>query len=791
MFRNFSRSKSSNRSSSSSSHSRRGSEHKTDLAITAPKQIVRALNPYKSERPEELSFAQNDFFYVTDDPAGDWFVAFNPLQNTRGLVPISYFEVVQRQDPHAVPVSQARRPQSRGQVNTSGVASIHSRNGSAESQRSYNTSFGTSKNSPHKTLNTHGGGAPYAVRTGSTGSNSSRPRSGARLAIYGFVLYDFQAERNDELTVSAGESIVIVAQSTEEWFVAKPIGRLGGPGLIPVSYVELREVGTDEILLDVSGAIQRAGLPQVDEWKRKLAEYKASSIPLGRFGDSPSSAAAAQTRGHNHNGSYGGLMGVASAGPGGSAGPGPNAASGSTAPGGANVGAGAGSGAGSGSGSVSRNVSGGSTSHGGATAVTTGGPHAPTSTAGVFSPTTPYVLSAKVDKFAINGGRYWYLVKVQMSNYKHRNLCRYYQDFYDFQIKLLEQFPEEAGRTGKQRTLPFMPGPLTLLSHTMTSQRRANLDEYVHELIRMPPYISQSPVVLDLFGVHPGDIERDAPTDEVPQPVDEEANEHYSGDVADGTDSNSESSNTANVTNTPTTTNNSNGSNRDISRSGTDPASHSHTHSRTNPSTTNPPNMNPQSVHTPHAQPSKTPSTQPPAQVSTQQQHQQVLAQEQRNIQAEQMQRLELQDHEQHGRDQQQGSQPRKLSEGSSSQSKYGQFPEGNVSTASVDDIYAQRSGSTDTTATRTQYGDRNASLQKPTSNGYKIKVYAHDEVFAIRMPVESSFSDIFEKIASRLSMPNPQLYTSPEYEGAPVTTAAQFHNALAGGTKLALYLAP
>lgn len=34
------------------------------------------------------------------------------------------------------------------------------------------------------------------------------------------------------------------AQSNQEWFVAKPIGRLGGPGLIPVSYVLILNMAT-------------------------------------------------------------------------------------------------------------------------------------------------------------------------------------------------------------------------------------------------------------------------------------------------------------------------------------------------------------------------------------------------------------------------------------------------------------------------------------------------------------------------------------------------------------------
>lgn len=101
--------------------------------------------------------------------------------------------------------------------------------------------------------------------------------------VYGMVQYDFNAERPDELDAKAGEHIIIIAQSNPEWFVAKPIGRLGGPGLIPVSFIEIKDAATGEIVTDVQAAIQRAGVPKVEEWKKMAADYKNSSITLGKF----------------------------------------------------------------------------------------------------------------------------------------------------------------------------------------------------------------------------------------------------------------------------------------------------------------------------------------------------------------------------------------------------------------------------------------------------------------------------------------------------------------------------
>jgi bud emergence protein 1 len=101
--------------------------------------------------------------------------------------------------------------------------------------------------------------------------------------IYGVVMFDFAAERADELNAKAGEAIIVIAQSNPEWFVAKPIGRLGGPGLIPVSFVELRDMASDKPLANPMEAIKKAGVPKVEEWKKMAAEYKNSSITLGKF----------------------------------------------------------------------------------------------------------------------------------------------------------------------------------------------------------------------------------------------------------------------------------------------------------------------------------------------------------------------------------------------------------------------------------------------------------------------------------------------------------------------------
>ena len=117
-------------------------------------------------------------------------------------------------------------------------------------------------------------------------SAAAQSPASPRLPVYyAVVLHDFIAERADELDSKAGDTISVVAQSNREWFVAKPIGRLGRPGLIPVTFVEIRDPATGEPVQDVDALIDSGALPRVEEWKKSVMNYKANSISLGVIDD--------------------------------------------------------------------------------------------------------------------------------------------------------------------------------------------------------------------------------------------------------------------------------------------------------------------------------------------------------------------------------------------------------------------------------------------------------------------------------------------------------------------------
>ena len=225
-----------------------------------PLQVIRALYDYQpdSSNPHELGFHKGDFFHVLSrENDEDWYEACNPgVEGARGLVPVSYFETIGKTE---------------RQSTESGISTNSTVQSSQATQRSSATLVGN-----------HGEGPSMARGTVSAPVPQRGP-SGRGKMVYGTVLYDFNAERDDELSANQGESIIIIAQSTAEWFVAKPIGRLGGPGLIPITFIEIRDMTSGKIVEDPAKAIQDAGVPGVADWKRMAAEYKAGSISLGKF----------------------------------------------------------------------------------------------------------------------------------------------------------------------------------------------------------------------------------------------------------------------------------------------------------------------------------------------------------------------------------------------------------------------------------------------------------------------------------------------------------------------------
>ncbi|KAF7971047.1 hypothetical protein HWV62_22177 [Athelia sp. TMB] len=401
---------------------------KPSAAISPPQKVIRALSTYRPQAPQELPFTKGDFFYVVRDVdnQGAWFEAHNPVSGARGLVPRSMFEEFNK-NPTPIRTSQIMNPN---------------------------------------------------MVPASPGAAMMSPRSPKTQVFYAVVLHDFVAERADELDAKAGDPISVVAQSNREWFVAKPIGKLGRPGLIPVTFVEVRDPASNMPIKDIETLMDRGDLPKVEDWKRAVFNYKASSIPLGVLEEPNGRDSVVPNSPFMQQGAQSSPSG---------------------------------------------------SSHG---HQSPSQPHSPPQQLEP-PPRTPsptslpigILLTANVVSFHYEMEEYWFRIDATYQPYdpavptsippaKQLVLFRVYNDFYDFQVSLLNNFPREAGREPPaERVLPYMPGPAHQVDDEITATRRAELDEYLHKLCELAGqgaiHILEHEVVREFLALKPGDVEHE------------------------------------------------------------------------------------------------------------------------------------------------------------------------------------------------------------------------------------------------------------------------------------------
>ncbi|OAL03392.1 hypothetical protein IQ06DRAFT_107079 [Phaeosphaeriaceae sp. SRC1lsM3a] len=409
---------------------------KDAIAIVPPKKVIKALYDYKApdSNPEAgyLSFSQGDFLHVVGrENDTDWYEACNPLHGTRGLVPVSYFEGVGK----TVRDSGGSAPRS-----------ATPQQAQQQSQQPHDSGYQERIASPSNPLDM----MPPSMRLSRAGKQGAM--------VYGIVIYDFKAERPDELEAKEGEAIIVIAQSNPEWFVAKPITRLGGPGLIPVSFIEIRDMTTGQAVADTQAAVTAAGVPKVEEWKKMAADYKNGSIPLGKL-ETNSQQTLQQGMERMSVRSQNGGHGKA-----------------------------------------------GSISHSRNTSMAQQPPRGQYRTSdNLLAP-----IKANVPRYCFADDIFWFIIECQMEDGRHWELQRLYQDFYDLQIQLIATYPVEAGTSGSgERTLPFMPGPVTYVTDNISNGRRANLDEYIKNLLKLGTHITHGPLVKGFFAPRQGDYEID------------------------------------------------------------------------------------------------------------------------------------------------------------------------------------------------------------------------------------------------------------------------------------------
>jgi bud emergence protein 1 len=119
-------------------------------------------------------------------------------------------------------------------------------------------------------------------------------------------------------------------------------------------------------------------------------------------------------------------------------------------------------------------------------------------------------VKASVPRYCFADDIFWFIIECEMSDGRYWELQRLYQDFYDLQIQLIATYPVEAGTSGAgERTLPFMPGPVTYVTDNISNGRRANLDEYIINLLNLGEHITNGLLVKKFFAPRQGDYEID------------------------------------------------------------------------------------------------------------------------------------------------------------------------------------------------------------------------------------------------------------------------------------------
>ena len=250
---------------------------------------------------------------------------------------------------------------------------------------------------------------------------------------------------------------------------------------------------------NVEELIRSAVVPKVEEWKKMTADYKSASIPLGRF-DFASNVPPKSSPGGSSSGSLGGQGQQQQ--------PGQHQQQ---------------------------------HSNGGSDHYRNPGPaslqeHSPAldSTQGSEQyddedrdPNARYswarerrqyglVTSASVESFHQEEGSFWFHLRAFFSTGASLVLYRLYQDFYEFQIGLMDEFPVEAGRVPPggegstrplERILPMMPGPTDFEDEVVCAQRVHDLSIYLGDLCALPDRIRGTGLMYEFFVPRAGDVE--------------------------------------------------------------------------------------------------------------------------------------------------------------------------------------------------------------------------------------------------------------------------------------------
>ncbi|KAJ9110840.1 hypothetical protein QFC19_001349 [Naganishia cerealis] len=462
--------------------------------VAPPQKVIKAMQTHRSDIPMIMSYERGDFFYVTGELPADekcsegWYQALSELHvatrlreaiiRSRDLeaafhAPISRNFIKEDGRRRRLPAAAAaavlilfREYPQAATVQDGSIAVV------PLSARKSKLTMSCDNLNPVHYLPFAAAAAAAATAGGATSAPLSRQAS-QQPSLIGHNPSTAPVSAppsmlDGNVSAKSDPSAAGNSKGKTQPFVAKPIGRLGGPGLIPVSFVEIRDPVTSRPIENVEQILKQGQVQRIEEWKSATARYKESSIPLGSLGDFR------------------------------------------------NVGVG-------GDGFLQQGR----------------GDEGVDQQQVIPSPLLMNgdIISTHVKSFHYEANAYWFRINALFLPDDPQApaislvLYRLYEDFYNFQITLLDLFPREAGRTTRAsdvsritgnrksasgysgttgRILPYMPGPCDRVDVDITNERRKELDLYLYELLELRShgggYILRHDHVLGFFTPGSGDM---------------------------------------------------------------------------------------------------------------------------------------------------------------------------------------------------------------------------------------------------------------------------------------------
>ena len=428
-----------------------GSEDVAVQTLNAPREVVQAVRAYIAQIPGQISFNKGDFFYVVSRPNSDTIEIKDPVKSLRGSAPANCFKFFEKpQRTHTSTSSSSNSSSQHSSTQNGAGVGFHK---SYQSTKSFHSQQSQQAQVPN----------PSARHASSSSGKHVSPLP----SLYGIVLYDFHAERPDELSIMTGDSLILCAHHQHEWFIGKFLDKIGEPGLVPVSYVRLYDVNTKVPYNEPSQTIiDRVHLPTVEQWKMVKNRHKASARTVGPASSNPGSRV-------NSSGDMRAQMGRQSRQKDSLSSTASSLSQGSYIPG--------------------QNK-----------------PVANISTASASTARASlYADEVSIESFSSTNGKYWFLVRVVLSDRSTRCLCRYYEDFFNFHQQILAAWPREGGKFDtkdhKERIIPFIPGPVMDVNENLCHRRMIDFDNYLKSLRDLPVHISKSVLVNSFYDLWDGD----------------------------------------------------------------------------------------------------------------------------------------------------------------------------------------------------------------------------------------------------------------------------------------------